>query len=255
MAAENFERALQEVFGHEGGYSADLRDPGNWTGGKRGVGQLKGTKYGISAAAFPHLDIRNLTLKQAGLIYRERYWKAVGGDALEGGVDLAVFDAAVNSGVSRARKWYASARLQSPTETVKRFCDVRRSFLRGLSTFKVYGKGWLRRVARIEATGVRWALEFAGLPSRAVKARLELHAKEAATNSAAARSQAKGAAAGTVATDAAITATDTGLHGSTLALAIIAILIVGGLCAAVLIHRSRAKREAAKAYAEQAAII
>jgi len=256
MAAENFERALAEVFGHEGGYTADLRDAGNWTSGKRGVGQLKGTKYGISAAAFPYLDIKNLTVKQAGEIYRERYWKVVGGDTLEPGVDLAVFDAAVNSGVSRARKWYASARTHYPIETVKRLCDMRRSFVQGLSSFRVYGKGWLSRIARIEAVGTRWVLEQRfGLPAQAVKKHLTGRAEEAAAKSAETARQAKRAGGGTVVINAAVGATDTGLEGSALVLTLTAILLMGGLIAALALHRSRAKREAAKAYAEQAALL
>ena len=38
-----FDEAFRRLIGHEGGYSTDRRDPGNWTGGKVGVGILKGT--------------------------------------------------------------------------------------------------------------------------------------------------------------------------------------------------------------------
>lgn len=44
-----FEEAFDRLIGHEGGYSDDPTDNGNWTGGKRGAGLLKGTKYGIGA--------------------------------------------------------------------------------------------------------------------------------------------------------------------------------------------------------------
>lgn len=60
---------------HEGGYQCLHGDKGNWTGGAVGVGELKGTKYGISAAQFPTLDIANLTTDQAAQIYQEGYWK------------------------------------------------------------------------------------------------------------------------------------------------------------------------------------
>lgn len=59
---------------HEGGFQNSPRDKGNWTGGQIGVGQLKGTKYGISAAIFPALDIKNLTPEQAIGIYTNKYW-------------------------------------------------------------------------------------------------------------------------------------------------------------------------------------
>ena len=44
-----FDEAFKRLIGHEGGYSTDRRDPGNWTGGRVGVGTLKGTKFGLAA--------------------------------------------------------------------------------------------------------------------------------------------------------------------------------------------------------------
>jgi hypothetical protein len=55
---------------NEGGFQKDEDDSGNWTGGAKGVGELKGTKYGISAHEFPDLDIENITQDQADDIYR-----------------------------------------------------------------------------------------------------------------------------------------------------------------------------------------
>ncbi len=104
MAKGNFQPALADVLVHEGGYTADPRDPGNWTGGKRGVGLLKGTKKGISAAAFPHLEIKNLTDSQIADIYHGKYWVPIRGDDLPAGVDLSAMDYGVNSGVSRSAK-------------------------------------------------------------------------------------------------------------------------------------------------------
>lgn len=37
-----FDKAFNRLIGHEAGYSNDRRDPGNWTGGKVGIGTLKG---------------------------------------------------------------------------------------------------------------------------------------------------------------------------------------------------------------------
>lgn len=58
-------QAIQLTLQHEGGYQDDSGDPGNWTSGVPGQGELKGTKFGISAHEFPDLDIKNLTEDQA----------------------------------------------------------------------------------------------------------------------------------------------------------------------------------------------
>lgn len=94
-----FEKAFDLLIGHEGGYSTDRADRGNWTGGAVGKGEFKGTKYGISAAAYPALDIKNLTIAQARAIYKRDYWDKVRGDDLPPAFALIAFDAAVNAGV------------------------------------------------------------------------------------------------------------------------------------------------------------
>ncbi len=60
---------------HEGGFQNDPRDRANWTGGECGVGELVGTKYGITTLDMPGADIKNLTPDQAIAYYMEHYWK------------------------------------------------------------------------------------------------------------------------------------------------------------------------------------
>lgn len=98
----NFGAAFSITVGVEGGYQNNPNDRGNWTGGEIGVGENQGTKYGISAAAYPNLDIANLTRDQAAAIYQSDYWNKISGNALPSGVDIMVFDTAVNSGVGAA---------------------------------------------------------------------------------------------------------------------------------------------------------
>jgi lysozyme family protein len=99
----NFVRAFAIVVGVEAGLSTDPNDPGNWTGGAVNSGVLKGTKYGISAAQYPNVDIANLTPDQAQAIYQSDYWNAVQGDGLPWPLSLLVFDCAVNQGQGVAR--------------------------------------------------------------------------------------------------------------------------------------------------------
>ena len=67
-----FEQAFAIVVGHEGTFCAERRDPGNWSGGAVGKGELRGTRFGISAAAYPTEDIANLTCAAAERIYPSR---------------------------------------------------------------------------------------------------------------------------------------------------------------------------------------
>ena len=66
-----FNKVFDRVIGHEGGFQADPKDRGNWTSGVVGQGELKGTKFGLAAMTYPHLDIKNLTVDQAKAIYFE----------------------------------------------------------------------------------------------------------------------------------------------------------------------------------------
>lgn len=94
----NFDQAFELVVGHEGVYSTDRNDPGNYTPS----GEFKGTKYGISARSYPHLDIKNLTLEDAKAIYKKDFWDAIRAEELPESLRFHLFDYAVNSGVSRA---------------------------------------------------------------------------------------------------------------------------------------------------------
>lgn len=98
----DFATAVVLTLGHEGGLSMDPDDRGNWTGGKKGVGILKGTNKGISAAAYPNEDIANMTTSRARFLYKRDYWDAVRADELPSGIRLHMFDFAVNAGVSTA---------------------------------------------------------------------------------------------------------------------------------------------------------
>lgn len=89
---------------HEGGYQSMHGDSGNWTGGQIGVGELKGTKYGISADEFPNEDIKNLTVDRAVELYREGYWKQHYSEITDQLIANKLFDLGVLFGVGSAVK-------------------------------------------------------------------------------------------------------------------------------------------------------
>jgi len=158
----DFETAFSRLIGHEGGFTNDPKDPGNWTGGKPDSGQLKGTKYGIAANTYGHLDIEHLTLEQAKAIYRAEFWDLLS-DA-HPAVKFQLFDAAVNHGRSNAIRFLQRAvgvaddgawgrlsqtaleRMDS-NDVLLRFMAYRLKFWASLQAFDIYGRGWTRRGA------------------------------------------------------------------------------------------------------------
>jgi lysozyme family protein len=79
-------------------------DPGNWTSGIEGIGELVGTKYGISAAVYPTTDIAALTLAEAQALQLADYWTPVGADSLPPPLAFLVADAAYMSGPRTAAR-------------------------------------------------------------------------------------------------------------------------------------------------------
>lgn len=159
-----FDQMIERVLAHEGGFTDDRRDPGNWTGGQVGSGQLKGTNFGIAANTYPTLDIRNLTREAAKAIYRRDFWDAVKGDSLPPAFAFQALDAAVNHGPGRARKWIqlavgvtadgvigpvtlAAIANKGASDLVLLFNAVRLQFYSDLPTWTTFGRGWARRVA------------------------------------------------------------------------------------------------------------
>jgi lysozyme family protein len=162
-----FDDAFEKLIGHEGGFTESPKDPGNWTGGKVGVGICKGTKFGISAKSYPDLDIKNLTLEQAKSIYRRDFWEKCWTDKLPECVRFDVFDAAVNSGVRQAGKFVqlaagmdgqevdgmigsnsikAVAKID-PQVLDKRISGYRLKYMASLKIWPDFGRGWAARIA------------------------------------------------------------------------------------------------------------
>ena len=106
LGEKAWEKAAEFVLKIEGELSLDPQDRGNWTGGHIGAGVLKGTKWGISAASYPHLDIASLTREQALEIYRRDYWEASGASEIAWPMSLILFDTAVNHGVGVAKELF-----------------------------------------------------------------------------------------------------------------------------------------------------
>lgn len=181
MARITLPTALKLTFGHEGGLSTDRADPGNWSTGKVNKGVFVGTKYGITGrvlGAHRGLDrsatfeeVKALTLKEAEKIYRSSYWGAARCDEMPAGLDYAVFDFAVNSGVSRAvrslqrvlgvkqdgvvgRFTLQAIAKRDVIQIIRDYIDERMRFLKTLRNWKDHGRGWTIRVIGQDPRGV-----------------------------------------------------------------------------------------------------
>lgn len=225
----------------EGGWSDHKADPGGKT--MYGVTQAKFTEM-LKKWGKPNRSVRTITMPEALRIYREEYWLKCGAPKLHPGVDLAVYDASVNSGVSRGKKWLkASVGSSDHTETVKKICRARLSFMQSLKIWRSFGNGWGRRVADIEARGVVMALQAVGATATQIKAKAASEAEAAKKASVKAANRAVQTTGGAAASGGATAADPTALWLLGIVFAILA------AAAVILIIRKRNEDARAAAYA------
>lgn len=160
---DKFSQAFAELIGNEGGFKKQYSDHMDWSGGKVGVGELRGTKYGISAGSYPDLDIENLTLDQAKAIYKRDFWDKFHGDDLRFDVGFQIFDADVNHGIGNGARMMQRAlgvaddgrvgpitlgvlEKADPQGFDMKFLAERLEFFTKCSTWDENGKGWTNRV-------------------------------------------------------------------------------------------------------------
>lgn len=177
MTAKNFSACMKRILAYEGGYSNHPKDPGGVT--LEGViqrvydGYRKGKGKPLKALT---ASMRNTASWKAerNEIYRIQYWNKVRGDELPSGVDLVVFDGAVNSGPVQSIKWLQRAlgvtadgamgvatmaaidACDDHDALIADVCARRLAFLKQLRTWGTFGKGWGARVSNVMATGQAW---------------------------------------------------------------------------------------------------
>ena len=168
----NFQKALDLVLKEEGGFTTDVRDDGN----KLPDGRAGSTNLGVTQANWETYvghpvtwnDMRALTPTIVAPFYKRKYWDMVHGDDLPNGVDYMAFDFAVNAGPGRAIKLLQEAlgvaqdgtigpmtlsaiHAVPPKQLIDRYSDAKEAWYKSLHN-ATYEKGWLNRVARVEAT-------------------------------------------------------------------------------------------------------
>ena len=163
----NFDKCFSLVLQEEGGYVNNPRDPGGRT------------NLGVTQAAWQSFVNRDVTESEMRLLtpdlvkpfYKAMYWDKIKGDQLPAGVDYATFDFAVNSGIGRAAKMLQQVAgvtvdgvlgpksieaitFCSREKTVDVLCDMRLDFMKHLSTWPTFGRGWGDRVARVKEKAI-----------------------------------------------------------------------------------------------------
>lgn len=163
---DNFEACLVEVLKHEGGWADHPKDPGGAT--------MKGVTIGTYSTWLGRQatkeELRNIPDEHLHQIYKAWYWDKVKGDELPRGVDLCLFDYAVNSGPKRAvvavqealgvtadgalgPKTLWAIQKTDPATLLGAVCQRRLAFLQSLPIWGTFGGGWGRRVKEVETAG------------------------------------------------------------------------------------------------------
>jgi lysozyme family protein len=167
---ERFDRCLAEVLRFEGGFVDDPRDPG----GATNFGVTRAVLSEALGRAASVQDVAAMSQAQAAEIYRRRYWAMASCAELPAGLDLLVFDMAVNMGPCAAARLLqdglgiavdgviglqtlARAAGTPATETIRAVSELRRGRYRSLPGFATFGRGWLRRTDAVEALALVWA--------------------------------------------------------------------------------------------------
>ena len=161
---DNFQKCLDLVLKSEGGYVNDPRDHG----GETMMGVTKNAWSTWIKRPINDGEMARLTKEDITPFYKALYFDKAYCPDLPIGVDYLVFDAAVNMGVGQAVRLLQRAlgvvadgaigpntlkaiNEADAKELIQKFSDAKTTFYKGLGNFNVYGTGWLKRVADVQA--------------------------------------------------------------------------------------------------------
>lgn len=147
----DFRKAMGHVLQFEGGFVNHPADPGGAT--NKGVIQRVYDTY-RRGKRLPLQSVRHITSAEVDEIYENKYWKVISADNLTWPLNLVVFDAAVNCGPARAKRWLAAA-TGSDQERIETVNKLRREHYKTIikrnPRLKAFEGGWENRMRSLEA--------------------------------------------------------------------------------------------------------
>lgn len=156
---QNYNFALNEVLKSEGGYTNNPNDKGGPT--NYGI-TLKDYRLYINKAGTAD-DVKDMTLAQAKVIYKTKYWDSQNCNELASGVDYCVFDYGVNSGIGRSSKILKKFSYEKdPIKLINLICNERLQFLKGIrggEDWVHFGRGWTTRVEKVRTLSTKLATQ------------------------------------------------------------------------------------------------
>ena len=167
----DFQKALNRVLKHEGGFQNHAADRGNYNS----LGECVGTNWGIAARTYEAFlrkppnarDMKLMTKEEAGEIYRALFWNRIQGDQITNQpVADILFDGYVNHGTAGIRlmqrvlgvtpdgkvgkQTLAAMHARPSKEVFNQYKQARITFYKNLvvnrPTNAPFLKGWLNRI-------------------------------------------------------------------------------------------------------------
>jgi len=171
-SSPRFRQCYKVVSFHEGGVADHPEDPGGFTVRGLTLGFLRAFGLDINNdGVIDKRDLVGLSQEQIEVIYRNKIWLPTGCAGMPPGIDLAVFDAAVNLGSPRARRllqaavgvtvdgflgsksWLAIKNADTAT-LLDEFTARRGLYYATRPKVLIFGLGWFRRLIDVHHTAL-----------------------------------------------------------------------------------------------------
>ena len=162
MTKSDFHFCLGVIFPHEGGFTDDPRDPAHLGGKSTNMGITQDTLSAWRGYEVTKQEVKELTKPEAVKIYKTWFWDGAKCEKLPRGINLCLFDFAINAGVPQAvkiiqrlvgakvdgiigKKTIGAIKAADQRQLLLDFAEVRIDFYKSCSTWDIHSGGWTDR--------------------------------------------------------------------------------------------------------------